>query len=85
MSRDKDYLLGELVDYNQNSVKSRGWQKFLDEVYRNRILWLFGDRKLFERSVELVTLWLRLYTSDIGHVELLYISIEAGPEVSMAN
>ena len=47
--------------------------------------WLFRDRKLFERFVELVILWPELYTSDIGLAELLYISIEAGPEISVAN
>ena len=46
---------------------------------------MFRDRKLFERSIGLVTLWLGLHTSDTGLVELLYISIETGPEVSMAN
>jgi len=58
---------------------------FLDEVHRNRIPWLFRNRKLFERSIELVMLWLRSHTSDTQLVELLYISIEAGPGVSMAN
>jgi len=37
MGRDKDRLLGEPVDYDQDSVKPGGWQKFLDEVYRNGI------------------------------------------------
>ena len=32
---------------------------------------------MFERSVELVILWLGLYTSDTRLAELLYISIEA--------
>ena len=40
---------------------------------------------MFERSIELVTLWLGLYISDIGLVELLYISMEAGPGVSVAD
>jgi len=43
------------------------------------------DRKLFERSIGLVTLWLGLHTSDTGLVEFLYISTEAGPGVSMAD
>ena len=30
-------------------------------------------------------LWLRLHTSDTGLAELLYISIEAGPGVFMAD
>jgi len=46
---------------------------------------LFRDRKLFEKSVKLVTLWLGSHTSDIGLVELLYISMEAGPEISVGN
>ena len=50
-------------------------------VHRNGILWLFGDRKLFERSVGLVMLWLGLNTSDIELAELLYISMEARPGV----
>jgi len=37
MDRDKDYLLGELVDYDQNSVKPRGWQEFFNEVHKNEI------------------------------------------------
>ena len=85
MSRDKDCLLGEPVDYNQDSVKPREWQKFLNEVYRNKIPWLFRDRELFEGSIGLVMLWLGSYTSDIGLTELLYISTEAGPEVSAAD
>jgi len=35
--------------------------------------------------VELVTLWLGLHTSDIGLAELLYISMETGPGVSVAD
>ena len=46
---------------------------------------MFRNRELFERFIGLVTLWLGLYTSDIGLVELLYISIETGPEISVAN
>jgi len=30
-------------------------------------------------------LWLRSYTSNIELAELLYISIEAGPGISIAN
>ena len=40
---------------------------------------------MFERSVGLVILWLRSYTSDIGLVKLLYISIEAGLGISVAS
>jgi len=43
------------------------------------------DRKLFERSIELVMLWLRSHTSDIELAELLYISVETGPGIFMAN
>jgi len=46
---------------------------------------LFRDRKLFERSIGLVTLWLKSHTRDIELAELLYISIEAGPGVSTAD
>jgi len=42
----------------------------------------FRDGELFERSVGLVTLWLGSHTSDTELVELLYISMEAGPGVS---
>jgi len=45
----------------------------------------YGDRKLFERFIKLVTLWLKLHTSDIELVELLYISIEARPGISAVN
>ena len=85
MGRDKDRLLGKLVDYDQNSIKPGEWQKFLDDVHRNGIPWSFKDGELFERSVGLVTLWLELHTSDTGLAELLYISMEAGPEVSMVD
>jgi len=40
---------------------------------------------LFERSIELVTLWLGSYTSDTGLAELLYIGTEAEPGVSTAD
>ena len=43
------------------------------------------DRKLFERFVELIILWLRLYTSNTGLTELLYISTETRPEIFVAN
>jgi len=46
---------------------------------------LFGNIELFERSVGLVILYIALYTSDRGLAELLYISIEAEPEISMVN
>jgi len=46
---------------------------------------LFRDGELFERSIGLVTLWLGLHTSDIRLAELLYISMKAGPEVSIAD
>ena len=42
---------------------------------------MFRDGELFERSIELVMLWLGSHTSDTGLVELLYISTEAGPGV----
>ena len=67
MGRDKDCLLGEPVDYNQDSVK-------LNEIYRNGIPWSFRDGELFEGSIGLVTLWLGLHTSDTGLAELFYIS-----------
>ena len=85
MGRNKYHLLSKLVNYDQDSVKSREWWKFLNEVHRNRIPWSFGDRKLFERSIGLVILWLKSHTSNIGLAELLYISTEAGPEISMTN
>ncbi len=53
--------------------------------YRNEILWLFKDRKLFEKSIKLVTLWLGLHTSNTRLAELLYISTENGPERFIAN
>jgi len=46
---------------------------------------LFGDKVLFERFIGLVILWLRSHASDIRLAELLYISTEARPEVSIAN
>jgi len=46
---------------------------------------LFRDRKLFERFIGLVILWLGLHTSDTGLAELLYISMEAGLGISMKN
>jgi len=46
---------------------------------------LFRDKKLFERSIELMMLWLGLHTSGIELAELLYISMEAGPGIFMAN
>jgi len=44
---------------------------------------LFRDGELFEKSIGLVMLWLGSHTSDTGLAELLYISMEAGPGVSM--
>ena len=85
MGKNKDYLLSELVNYNQDSVKPRELWKFLDEVHKNGIPWSFGNIKLFERSAELVMLWLRSHTSNIELVELLYISIKTGSGISMAN
>ena len=85
MGRDKDYLLGEPVDYNQDSVKSRGWQKFFNEIHKNGIPWSFRNGELFERSIELVTLWLGSHISNIELTELLYISTEAGLRVSVVN
>ena len=46
---------------------------------------MFRNGELFERSVELVMLWLGSHTSDIGLAELLYISIEAGLGVSVVD
>ena len=46
---------------------------------------MFRDGELFERSIGLVMLWLGLHTSDIGLAELLYISMETRPEVSVAD
>jgi len=43
------------------------------------------DKELFERSIELVTLWLESHTSDTGLAELLYIGMEARPGVSAAD
>jgi len=41
--------------------------------------------ELFERFIGLVTLWLGSHTSDIELAELLYISIEARPGVSIVD
>ena len=46
---------------------------------------MFRDGELFERSIGLMTLWLGLHTSDTELAELLYISMEAGPEVFTAD
>ena len=40
---------------------------------------------MFERSIRLVTLWLGSHTSDTELAELLYISTEAGPGISVVN
>ena len=45
---------------------------------------MFRDRELFERSIRLVTLWLRSHTNNTELAKLLYISIEAGPGISVA-
>ena len=41
----------------------------------------------FENCIDigLMTLWLRSHTSNTGLAELLYISMEAGPGVSMVD
>ena len=85
MGRDKDHLPGKLVNYDQDSVKPRKWWEFLNEVHKNGIPWLFGNRKLSEKSIGLVTLWLELYIHDTELTELLYISIETEPGIFMAN
>jgi len=46
---------------------------------------LLRNGELFERSVKLVMLWLGLHTSDTELVELLYISTEARPGVSVVD
>jgi len=46
---------------------------------------LFRNGELFERSIGLVMLWLGSHTSDTGLAELLYISTEARPGVSVAD
>ena len=46
---------------------------------------MFRDRKLFERSIGLVTLWLGSHTSDTRLAKLLYISMEAELGVSMSD
>jgi len=74
MSRDENCLLSELVDNYQNSIKPREWQKFLNKIHGNGILEIFGDRKLLERSIELLILGFGSHVNDIGFVELLYIT-----------
>ena len=46
---------------------------------------MFRDGELFERSIGLMTLWFRSHTSDTELVELLYISMEARPGVSVVD
>ena len=46
---------------------------------------MFKNEKLLKRSIRLVMLRFRLYISDMGLVELLYIYIEAWLEVSVVN
>ena len=46
---------------------------------------MFRDEELLERSIELVMLCLGLHTSDIRLAELLYISMETGPGISVAD
>jgi len=57
----------------------------LDEIHENEILQMFKNGKLFKRSIRLVMLRFRLYVSNTGLVELLYICIEAWPKVSVVN
>ena len=35
VSRDENYLLSELVNFDQNGVKPKERQEFLDEIHRN--------------------------------------------------
>jgi len=44
-----------------------------------------GMGKLLERSIELVILDFGLYTSNIEHVKLLYISVEARLGITAVN
>ena len=37
MNKNKDHLLGKLVNYDQDSSKPGEWWKFLNEVYKNGI------------------------------------------------
>jgi len=46
---------------------------------------MFGDRKLFERFIELVILRFGLYTSNIEFPELLYICAKAWSEISIVD
>ena len=46
---------------------------------------MFRDGKLSEKSIGLVTLWLKSHTSDTRLAELLYISIEARLGVSVVD
>ena len=46
---------------------------------------MFKNEKLLKRSIRLVMLRFRLYVSDMGLVELLYIYIEVWLEVSVVN
>ena len=40
---------------------------------------------MFERSLELVMLWLRLHTSNTELAKLLYIRMEAKPGIFVTN
>jgi len=46
---------------------------------------LFRDRELLEGFIRLVILRFGLYTSDTGFAELLYISIETRPGITIVN
>ena len=68
-----------------SSILVNVFKEVLNKVYRNKILWLFGNGKVLEKSIELVILRFGSHISNIELTELLYISIEARPGITIAN
>ena len=55
-SRDEDGLLGEPIDDDENCIKTRGGQEFLNEVYRNGLPWIFWNWELLKELMGVMSL-----------------------------
>src|ERR1700679_2372656 len=79
--RNEYALLGEPVDNYKDGVESGGSWKRFDEIHRDGVPRTFGDRKLFQQPIGLVSLGLRSHAGRARHHIFLDEFSESGPSI----
>ena len=83
--QNKDTLLCQSVNNHQDRITTRrGWKGF-NEVHRDWIPQMDGDRELLQQAIRLVTLRLSMHTGSAGLTILFYGTTESRAGIVLEN